>query len=75
VALSRQEVAVLGRFGGNLRRMRMDAGLTQAAFAERIELGLRVVQKWEAGKINVPLATVHRIRRALGCPWEDLLGK
>jgi transcriptional regulator with XRE-family HTH domain len=75
VALSKDELALLARFGGNARRLRVDADLTQAALAERIGLELRTVQKFEAGGINVPLVTLHRIRRALGCRWEALLGE
>jgi len=75
VALSKIELALLGRFGGNLRRARVGAKLTQAAFAERIGLELRTVQKWEAGEINVPLVTLHRIRRTLGCRWDVLLSE
>ena len=75
VALSKREVAVLDRFGGNVRRLRVDAGLTQAALAERLDVELRTVQKFEAGEINVPLATLHRIRRALRCRWGALFGK
>jgi transcriptional regulator with XRE-family HTH domain len=74
VALSKDELALLARFGGNVRRLRVDAELTQAALAERLGLEIRTVQKFEAGQINVPLATLHRIRRALGCRWEALLG-
>jgi DNA-binding XRE family transcriptional regulator len=74
VALSRQYRAPAVRFGANLRRMRVAAGLTQAKLAERLELGLRAVQKYEAGEINVPLATLDRVRRALRCTWDELLG-
>jgi transcriptional regulator with XRE-family HTH domain len=75
VALSKDELALLARFGGNVRRLRVDAELTQAALAERMGLEIRTVQKFEAGEINVPLVTLHRIRRALGCRWEALLGE
>ena len=49
---------VLADFGGNLRRLRVAAGLTQAKLAERVGLELRTVQKFEAGEINIPLATL-----------------
>ena len=74
MALSKDELAVLARFGAKVRRLRLDAELTQSALAERLGLEVRTVQKFEAGEINVPLATLHRIRRALGCRWETLLG-
>jgi transcriptional regulator with XRE-family HTH domain len=49
--------------------------LTQAKLAELVDLELRTVQKFEAGQINVPMTTLYRIRRALACSWEALLGK
>jgi DNA-binding XRE family transcriptional regulator len=75
VALSNDEWTLLEVFGGKLRRVRDDAGLTQGELAERVGLQLRTVQKWEAGKINVPMVTLYRIQRALGCRWEELLEK
>jgi transcriptional regulator with XRE-family HTH domain len=59
----------------NVRRLRNAAGFTQAKLAERVDLELRTIQKFEAGEINIPLTTLHRVRRALGCSWEALLGK
>jgi DNA-binding XRE family transcriptional regulator len=66
---------ILKSFGANVRRLRFQAGLTQAKLAERVEVELRTEQKFEAGEINVPLATLVRIRNALDCRWEELLGK
>jgi transcriptional regulator with XRE-family HTH domain len=66
---------VLKSFGANLRRLRVQAALTQAKLAERVDVELRTEQKFEAGEINVPLATLVRIQNALGCSWEALLGK
>ena len=75
MALSKDELALLARFGARVRRLRLDAELTQSALAERLGLEIRTVQMFEAGEINVPLATLYRIHRALGCRWEALLGK
>jgi len=75
VALSKDQSALLDSFGGNVRRLRSAAGMTQAKLAERVDLELRTIQKFEAGEINVPLTTLYRIRRALNCSWEALLGK
>lgn len=69
------ELNVLASFGANLRRLRAAAGLTQTKMAERVSVELRTFQKFEAGEINVPLFTLTRIRRALNCSWDDLLGK
>jgi transcriptional regulator with XRE-family HTH domain len=75
VALSKDQIAILNSFGANVRRLRATAGMTQTRLAERVDLELRTIQKFEAGEINVPLTTLYRVRRALGCSWETLLGK
>ena len=75
MALAKEQSAMLVAFGGNVRRLRSNAGMTQAKLAERVDLELRTIQKFEAGEINVPLTTLYRIRRALNCSWEALLGK
>jgi len=62
-------------FGANLRRVRNAAGFTQAKLAERINIELRTLQKFEAGEINVPLFNVVRLQRVLHCSWQDLLGE
>jgi transcriptional regulator with XRE-family HTH domain len=73
VDLSKQQV--LKAFGGNVRRLRSAAGLTQAKLAERMNLELRTIQKWESGEINIPLFTIFRLRRELNCQWDEILGE
>ena len=75
VALSKEQVDLLRTFGANVRRLRSAAGLTQSKLAEAADVELRTFQKFEAGEINLPLTTLYRVRRALGCSWQALLGK
>jgi len=65
----------LRSFGANVRRLRVQAGLTQAKLAEFAGLELRTEQKWESGEINPPLTTLIRIQAVFGCKWEVLLGQ
>ena len=37
------------RIGGNLRRLREQAGLTQAGLAEKLNYSDKAVSKWERG--------------------------
>lgn len=67
--------AQIRRFGASVRRERLRLGLTQEKLAELTDLNPRTVQKIEAGSLNILLTTVLRIQKALGCPWEALLGK
>ena len=48
--------------------------MTQERLAELAELNLRTVQKIEAGELNILLTTIQRLRAALKCPWDRLLG-
>lgn len=64
---SKAESAILQSFGANVRRLRVQAGWTQAKLAEIVEVELQTEQKWEAGEINVPLATLARILEVFGC--------
>jgi DNA-binding XRE family transcriptional regulator len=75
VALSKEQAVLLHTFGANVRRLRSAEKLTQAKLAERVDLELRTIQKFESGEINLPLTTLYRVRRALGCSWEAILGK
>jgi len=65
----------LKKFGANLRRERVQAGLTQEKLAELADLNIRTVQKIEAGDINILITTLVRLQQALKCDWESLLPK
>jgi transcriptional regulator with XRE-family HTH domain len=75
VALNSQQAVQLQTFGRNVRRERMSRKLTQEKLAELVDLNIRTIQKIEAGDVNILLTTVVRVRSALKCPWESLLGR
>jgi transcriptional regulator with XRE-family HTH domain len=65
--------AQLIAFGRNLRRARVSRKITQEGLAERADLNLRTVQRIEAGETNILVTTAIRLRRGIGCPWQELL--
>ena len=73
--LDAKQAGQLKSFGANVRRERMAKKITQEKLAELVDLNIRTVQKIEAGDVNILLTTVIRLRRALGCSWEDLVEK
>ena len=73
--LSPEQKTLLTRIGSNVRQERINAGLTQGRLAELAELDIRTVQKIEAAELNLLITTVARLREALRCRWENLLGK
>ena len=72
--LNSKERAQLLAFGASVRRLRNQAGLTQEKLAEKVELHPRTLQKIEAGNVNILLTTVIRLKNALGCRWDELMG-
>ena len=72
---SQAEKRKLKEFGGNVRRVRVAANLTQEKLAEKCSLNPRTIQKVEAGHINILITTLARIQVALGCSWTELLGE
>jgi len=65
----------LKRFGGNLRRERIARKVTQEKLAELADLNIRTLQKIEAGQTNILVTTAIRLRSALACSWDSMLGK
>ncbi len=63
----------LKKFGGNVRRIRNEHGLTQEKLAELADLNIRTVQKIEAGQTNILITTASRIQKALACEWDVLM--
>lgn len=56
----------------NVRKRRMSLGLTQEALAERAEIDTRHLQKIEAAELNLTLATLSALARAIRLPLRDL---
>jgi transcriptional regulator with XRE-family HTH domain len=63
------------QFGQNVRRQRSAREFSQEKLAEKVDLNIRNVQRIEAGEINILITTARRIKSALGCSWDDLMGK
>jgi len=63
------------QFGQNVRRQRSARDLSQEKLAEKVDLNIRNVQRIEAGEINILITTAKRIKTALGCSWDDLMGE
>lgn len=67
------DVKSLARFGRNLARVRSARGMTQEELAEQADIHARYLQKLEAGAGHPSLIVLSRLKKALGCEWNDLL--
>jgi len=60
-------------FGQNLRRYRLEAGLSQEAVAERMGVDRAHVSSMERGQQNVTILTVWQVAQAVNCRSAELL--
>lgn len=54
-----------------VRGVRRELGLSQAAFAELIGVSPRAVKYWESGQRNPSKMAAKRIQDLTGEPWGD----
>ncbi|MFD3444457.1 helix-turn-helix domain-containing protein [Microbacteriaceae bacterium 4G12] len=64
---------VLAHVGGNVRRYRAEAGLSQVALADRSGVSRRTILKLEAGEANISLTGLDHLADALGVTFVDLV--
>lgn len=62
-------------FGANVRRLRVQAGLSQEAVAARVGVDRAHVSSMERGQQNVTLLTLWHTAQALGVKPADLLSE
>lgn len=60
-------------FGGNLRRVRAERGLSQEAFADLLGYHRTYVGDLERGERNISLRSLERIAESLNCDPLSLL--
>jgi transcriptional regulator with XRE-family HTH domain len=64
---------VLTHVGGNVRRWRVRAGLSQQELADAAGVSRRTIINLEAGQANVSLSAVDAIAAAVGATFVDLV--
>ena len=70
------KVTKLDSEGGNLRKRRMDAGITQQALADAAGISIKTLQDYEGGRKDISRAageTLRKLAGALGCRVEDII--
>ena len=61
--------------GRNVDRSRMGMEMIQETLALTADPDRRHVQRIERGTANPGIAVLARLKKALACTWEDLMGK
>jgi transcriptional regulator with XRE-family HTH domain len=61
------------QLGCTVRKLRIEAGMSQLVLAEKADLALNFVGEIERGEKNASLETTLRLARALGISGAELL--
>ena len=64
---------VLAHVGENVRRLRQQAGLSQAALAEASGISRRMIVQVEKGDTNISLSSLDRLAEALDASFVDVV--
>ncbi|MGV9858072.1 helix-turn-helix domain-containing protein [Gordonia sp. NPDC003425] len=64
---------VLAHVGRNLRDLRRQSGLSQAALADSSGISRRMIVNLEGGDTNISLASLDRLAEALGVRFVDMV--
>jgi transcriptional regulator with XRE-family HTH domain len=67
--------ALAERFGGLVRRLRVEKGYSQEEFSFRVGLHQTYVSSVERGERNVTIRTADRIARALGTTLSSMFSE
>lgn len=64
--------------GPNLRRLREDHGFSQEKLCAELQrnsynIGRSTYQKYENGKLNIPVRLLRKLKKLYNCTYEDLL--
>ena len=63
------------KYGENIKKRRLELGMSQVDLAEKIGETKQTIWKYESGRVtNIPLPKVSAIAKALNCSIEDITG-
>lgn len=58
-----------------IKAERVMLGMTQTNLAEKMNVQMYTVQRWEDGKINMPVSRLCELADFFGCTTDWLLGR
>ena len=57
----------------SIKAARVNANLTQDAFAKKIGVGVKTIQNWESGSSSPRADKMPEICKVLGCKIDDII--
>lgn len=61
------------KFGGVVRKRRLELGISQEELAERADLHFTYISSTERGERNISIMNIAKIAKALNCAMADLM--
>jgi len=69
----RQDEIIIKEFGENLRRLRLEKGLSQGELAAEIDMSTNAISEIERGVTDTSLTTIIKIARGLKISPAELM--
>ena len=60
--------------GDNIKRLRMEKGMTQKELADKLFVTAQAVSRWENGEVEPSVSTVAEMTRIFNVPGDVILG-
>ena len=60
-------------FGANLKKIRLEQGMTQEELANKADIAFSSVARIEAGKLNTTISTIARLAETLDVAKKKLM--
>lgn len=64
------ETEIVRQVGRNLKRLRLNAGLSLNDLSRHLAVSYQQIQKYEGGKNRLPVDKLHRLKDLYGVPYE-----
>ena len=59
--------------GKNMNRIRMEKNIDTETFAAMVDFHPATINKYESGKVNIPVKSLEKIAKALNVPVEEVI--
>ena len=61
--------------GDNIKRFRLEKGMTQAQLADHLNVSEKTISSWEVNRTEPNMGNIESLSKALGCRKSDLIGE
>ena len=61
--------------GDNIKKFRLEKGMTQAQLADKLNVSGKTISSWEVNRTEPNMGNIEALSQTLGCRKSDLIGE